>query len=194
MKRWLCALLLWPLALPASPVLVVDLSEAYARSSALAQLLREVDDELKAIAGRHRPPLQQLRAELRALKERGAATRDEQLAVARRIAAIEAAAEVDEERLAQANQAAIARVNAAINEVKEALRLEAGARAVLDIQETQYVRPGCECLATDRLYELLNERLPRVELQVRPADASTSMLQRSLLWFARPTHNRPVPA
>lgn len=168
MRAWLLALLWCPLAAGAAPVLVVDLSEAYARSSALAQLLREVDGELQAIAGRHGPALQALRSELRVLREAGPASRDEQLRVARRIAAIEAAAEADEDRLSTANQQAVARVNAAIADVKEALRLEAGARAVLDIHETRYVRPGCACLVTDRLYELLNQRLPRVELQLEP--------------------------
>lgn len=197
MRRWLCAWLLAPaLAWASPPVLVVDLSEAYSRSTALAQLLVAVDTELKAIAQRHRPELQRLREELRLLKEQGAASRDRQLAIARRISEIEAAAEADEERLAQANQTAIARVDAAINEVKTALRTEAGARAVLDIQETQYVRPDCPCLATERLYELLNARLPKVELELsqpEPADAA-AMLHRSLLWFAASTHNRPIPA
>ncbi|MCC6592641.1 MAG: hypothetical protein IT479_05135 [Xanthomonadales bacterium] len=194
MRVWLLALLLGPLTADAAQVLVVDLSEAYSRSSALAQLLREVDGELKAIAGRHRPALQALRNELQTLKASGAASRDKQWQVPRRIAAIEAAAEVDEDRLAAANQRAIARVDSAIAEAKEALRLEAGARAVLDIQETRYVRPGCGCLASDRLYELLNERLPKVELELQPPVQTSRMLHRSLPRFARPTHNRPVPA
>ncbi|MBL8245748.1 MAG: hypothetical protein JNL89_16245, partial [Rhodanobacteraceae bacterium] len=91
MRRWLCAWLLAPaLAWASPPVLVVDLSEAYARSTALAQLLVAVDTELKAIAQRHRPELQRLREELRLLKEQGAASRDRQLAIARRISEIEA--------------------------------------------------------------------------------------------------------
>lgn len=172
--RWLAALLLWPAAAltQTGPVLVVDLSEAYARSTALAQLLRDVDAELQAIAARHRPPLQQLRGELHALKAQGTQTREAQLRLARRINEIESAAQAEEEDLAAANQSAIAQVNAAIAEVKATLRAERSARAVLDIQEVQYVRPDCECLASARLYELLNARLPSVRLSLAPAAGS----------------------
>lgn len=162
----LCACWL-PLAAQASaPILVVDLSEAYTRSTALAGLLADIDNELKALAQRHRPALERLRSELHQLKQQTPGDRDQQLVIARKISDIEAAAELEEERLAQANQAAISEVDQAINEVKAALKEERKARAVLDIQETQYVRPDCPCLATERLYELLNQRLPKVELRL----------------------------
>lgn len=162
----LCACWL-PLSAQASaPILVVDLSEAYTRSTALAGLLADIDNELKALAQRHRPALERLRSELHQLKQQTPGDRDQQLAIARKISDIEAAAELEEERLAQANQAAISEVDQAINEVKAALKEERKARAVLDIQETQYVRPDCPCLATERLYELLNQRLPKVELRL----------------------------
>lgn len=157
-----------PFAAAATPILVVDLSEAYARSSALAGLLADVDRELKALAAKHRPELDRQRAELRELKRREPGDRDRQLAIARRISDIETEAERDEERLAQANQSAIEEVQQAIAATKAALQAEAGARAVLDIQETRYVRPDCPCLASDRFYELLNERLPKVELRMAP--------------------------
>jgi hypothetical protein len=153
----------------AAPILVVDLSESYARSTALAGLLADVDRELKALAERHRPELDQQRTELRGLRQRDPGDRDRQLAIARRISDIEMEAERDEERLAQANQTAIDEVQQAIAATKAALQTEVGARAVLDIQETHYVRPDCPCLATDRFYQLLNERLPQVELRLEPS-------------------------
>lgn len=162
----LAGCLLTSAVLAAPPILVVDLSEAYARSTALAGLLADVDTELKALAMRHQPELDRLRTELRELKRSEPGNRDRQIAIARQISDIEAAAERDEERLAAANQTAIAEVDQAIAAVKIALRDETGARAVLDIQETHYVRDDCPCLATDRLYELLNERLPAVTLQM----------------------------
>ena len=94
--------------LAAPPILVVDLSEAYARSTALAGLLADVDTELKALAMRHQPELDRLRTELRELKRSEPGNRDRQIAIARQISDIEAAAERDEERLAAANQTAIA--------------------------------------------------------------------------------------
>jgi Skp family chaperone for outer membrane proteins len=148
------------------PILVVDLSDAYARSTALAGLLADVDSELKSLAQKYRPELDQLRRELRELKQRGPDSRDQQLAVARRISDIETAAERVQERLAQANETAIGEVQQAIARAKAELQSESGARAILDIHETHYVRPDCPCLATDRLYELLNEQLPRVELRM----------------------------
>lgn len=162
----LCACWLSMAAQANAPIVVVDLSEAYTRSTALAGLLADIDAELKALAQRHRPELDRLRGQLHQLKREAPADRDQQLAIARKISDIEAAAELEEERLAQANQAAIEQVDQAINEVKATLKAEAKARAVLDIQDTQYVKPDCPCLATERLYELLNQRLPKVELRL----------------------------
>jgi Skp family chaperone for outer membrane proteins len=158
-----------PFAAAATPILVVDLSESYTRSSALAGLLAAVDRELKALAEKYRPELDRQRAELKELKQREPRDRDRQLAIARRISDIESDAERDEERLARANQAAIDEVQQAIAATKSALQAEAGARAVLDIQETRYVRPDCPCLASERFFQLLNERLPRVELRMTPS-------------------------
>ena len=155
----------------ADPVLVVDLSEAYTRSTALAGLLADVDQELQALAQRHRPELERLSAEMRELKQTGAATRDRQLQLIRRINEIDTQAEREQERLSEANQRAIAEVDAAIAEVKQLLKSERNAAAVLDIQETQYVRPDCECMVSDDLYRLLNERLPKVVLDLERTDA-----------------------
>lgn len=155
-------------ALAAPPILVVDLSEAYSRSTALAGLLADVDKELQLLAQKYQPELDQLRGELRELKRRGPDSRDRQLAIARRISDIETAAQRDQERLAQANETAIGEVQQAIAKAKSDLQSESGARAILDIHETHYVRPDCACLATDRLYELLNEQLPMVELRMVP--------------------------
>lgn len=164
-----CAGLL-PLAAPAAPILVVDLTDSYARSTALAGLLADVDAQLQALAQRYRPELERLRAELRELKQRKPPDRDAQLALARRIADLQAAAERDEERLAEANQNAIGEVQQAIAAAKAALKAESGAGTILDIHQTYYVRPDCPCLASDRLYQLLNERLPAVELRMAPAE------------------------
>ena len=149
-----------------SPILVVDLSEAYSRSTALAGLLADVDRELQDLSARHRPELDRLKGELRKLKEQGANTRDQQLLIAKRISDIETIAELEQDRLSIANQNAIATVNTAIAGVKSTLQKQSQARIVLDIQETHYVRPGCTCFATERLYELLNSTLPRVELRI----------------------------
>lgn len=162
--------LLLPVAACAQPqVLVVDLGDAYTRSTALAGLLGDIDRELKLLADRHRPELLALRREIAELKKQGGNARDRQLAAARRIEAIDAAAEQEEERLAEANQAAIAKVNAEIAAIKLELATEAGAKTVLDIQETLYLRAGCPCDYTAQLYERLNERLPRVSIEIPPA-------------------------
>lgn len=166
--RWLviALLLLSGAARAESPVLVVDLSEAYTRSSALAGLLASVDRELQALAQRHRPELTRLETELGELKRQGADSRPRQLLLIRRITEIETAAEREQERLSEANQQAIARVDAAIAKAKKALKSEYGASAVLDIQETRYVRSDCPCLVSDRLYALLNAALPEVQLEL----------------------------
>lgn len=167
--RWaaLLALALPSAALAQPQVLVVDLGDAYTRSTALAGLLGDVDRELKALADRHRPDLLRLRREIAALKKQGQDTRDRQLVAARQIEAIDAAAEQEEELLALANQTAIAAVNAQIAQIKRELKSESGAKAVLDVQETVYVRQGCACDYTQQLYTRLNQRLPRVAMQLQ---------------------------
>lgn len=162
----LLSLLLVTHASAAPAVLVVDLSDAYSRSTALAGLLADVDKELKRLADTLRPKRQQLQQTLRELKQQGASTRDEQLKVARQIAELDASSEAAEDHLADANQRAIAEVDAAIANVKTELRQSLGARAVLDIQETLYVRPDCACDVTDQLYARLNKRLPAVQLKI----------------------------
>lgn len=163
----LIGVLLATRAAASPPILVVDLSEAYTRSTALATLLADVDRQLKALADQHRPERERLKAQLRELKAQGSSTRDQQLVIARKISEIEATAEQAEDRLTLANQEAIAKVDAAISQVKADLLTESGARALLDVQETLYLRPDCACIATDRLYEQLNQRLPKVELAVQ---------------------------
>ena len=169
MTRSLCLLLMLVVmsSAAATPaVLVVDLSDAYTRSTALAGLLADVDKELKRLADTLRPKRQQLQRELRELKSQGPATRDQQLKLARQIAELDASSESAEDHLADANQRAIAEVDAAIAEVKSQLKQSLGARAVLDIQETLYVRPNCRCDVTDQLYARLNEKLPSVQLKI----------------------------
>lgn len=168
MIRWFAAalLLITGTAQAALPILVVDLSEAYTRSSALAGLLAGVDRELQALAQRHRPELTRLETELGELKHEGTDSRARQLLLIRRINEIETAAEREQERLSEANRQAIAKVDAAIAEAKKSLKSEYGASAVLDIQETRYVRSDCPCLVSERLYTLLNAALPEVQLEL----------------------------
>jgi Skp family chaperone for outer membrane proteins len=147
-------------------VLVVDLGEAYTRSDALSGLLREVDATLAAAAARHRTQISPLREQLEALRKSAPQQRAEQLQLARRISALEANALAVEERLALANQRAIEQVNAAIEQAKQAIGREHRALAVLDINETLWVRPDCSCLVTDELYARLNQTLPAVSLHL----------------------------
>lgn len=166
--RSAAALVLLLLALQASatPVLVVDLSDAYTRSTALAGLLADVDAEMRAIRERQRPELERDRRELARLKREQPDAREAQLTLARRISRIEATVEQQEEALAQANQRAIQEVDAAIARVKQELASKAGVRALLDVRETWYMRPDCPCDRTDEFYALLNERLPAVTLRM----------------------------
>jgi Skp family chaperone for outer membrane proteins len=166
-SRWLAlGLLLLSAATQAdgAKVLVVDLGEAYTRSTALAGLLREVEDRLNAAAARHRTETAALREQLDSLRKSAPEERGEQLRLARQISALEAAALAVEERLALSNQQAIEQVNAAIGQIKQALAQEHQALAVLDINDTLWVRPDCKCLVTDELYERLNAALPVVSL------------------------------
>ncbi len=154
--------------------LVVDLSDAYTHSTALAGLIAQVDEAFKSMADQRRPEVLSLRAQIAELKKQAGDTREAQLALARRIEAIETAAEHDEELLAAANQSAIAKVNEQIAKIKSELTAETGARGVLDVQETLYVREGCACDYTQALYARLNAQLPRVAIDFQPHSEAAS--------------------
>lgn len=175
---WLLLLLKFSATAHAAEVVIVDLSDAYTRSQALAGLLAEVDAELQAIRARHQPQLQAARQQLQRVRREQPEVRDAQLELARRIARIEAAVEQEEEALAAANERAIAQVDRAIARAKRQLAQRLQVPVVLDIRETHYLRPGCSCERSGELFALLNELLPRVSLQLdaaeRAADADSS--------------------
>lgn len=172
----ICALLCASAA-SAQVVLYVDLGDAYTRSDALAGLLRQVDEELGRIRDEYQPREQALRADLAALRtsrmsEEAKQTR--RVEIARELQKLAQAREAAQELLAQANARAIAQVDAALRSIKEQVRAEARAVALLDAQETLYLRRGGSFDRTDEVYRRLNEQLPEVVLRVhrRPAAAS----------------------
>ncbi len=163
--RRLLALALFAMAnsAHAGHILVADLSEAYTHSTALSGLLDAVDAELARIRTEYQPEIAKLQSQLRGLDKTQSA---ERLRIAREIHQIESAAEAAEVRLIEANQRAIATVDAAIDAAKTAVAEAESALALLDRNELLYVSPDCGCDRTAAVFADLNRRLPSVELQI----------------------------
>lgn len=149
-------------------LLLVDLREAYERSTALRQLLEEVDRALTEVSEQHEQQTEPLREELRALRTSRMhedEKRKRRAALLLDLREAEEAAQRRAQSVGAANEQAVAEVDASIAEIEEALKAEQGARAVLRAQEVLWFRPGAAFDVTDALYERLNRKLPKVVLQ-----------------------------
>ncbi len=149
-------------------LLLVDLREAYERSTALRQLLVEVDQALTEVAERHETTTAPLREELTALRQ---SRMHEDEKRKRRASLLLALSEADDaaqqqsQLIGAANEKAVARVDAAIAEIEETLKAEHGARAVLRAQEVLWFRSGAAFDVTEALYTRLNQQLPTISLK-----------------------------
>lgn len=150
-------------------LLLVDLREAYERSTALQQLLADVDRELTGVAEAHESRIAPLREELEALKT---SRMHEDEKRKRRASLLLALTEVDEatqlqaQAIGAANERAVASVDAAIAQIEGALKAEHGARAVLRAQDVLWYRTGAPFDVTETVYARLNKQLPKVVLTV----------------------------
>lgn len=179
MNAWLRALLVAVLLSGASPgfgqdnrLLLVDLREAYERSTALRQLLEEVDRALTEVSDQYEQQAEPLREELRALRTSRMHEDEKRKRRAALLLALREAEETAQQRaqaVGTANEEAVAQVDASIAEIEDALKAEQGAGAVLRAQEVLWFRPGAAFDVTDALYERLNRKLPKVQLQAPPA-------------------------
>lgn len=174
MSRWwllLCWLLSAPLLAQDNRLLLVDLREAYERSSALRQLLVDVDRELTRVAETHEARIAPVRAELEALKTSRMHEDEKRKRRASLLLALTEAEEAMQQQaqaIGAANEQAVASVDAAVAAIEEALKAEHGARAVLRAQDVLWYRSGAPFDVTEAVYERLNRQLPSVELRLTP--------------------------
>lgn len=149
-------------------LLLVDLREAYERSTALRQLLIEVDRALTEIAEQHETKTAPLREELTALRQARLHEDEKRKRRASLLLALseaEEAAQQQAQAIGAANEQAVAKVDATIAQIEESLKTEHGARAVLRAQEVLWFRSGAPFDVTEAVYERLNRQLPKVSLQ-----------------------------
>ncbi|MCU0756213.1 MAG: hypothetical protein MUE46_13980 [Xanthomonadales bacterium] len=161
-----------PHAMPAmaedNRLLLVDLREAYERSTALRQLLTEVDQALTEVAEQHESKTAPLREELTALRTSRMHEDEKRKRRASLLLALSEAEEAAQQQaqvIGAANEQAVAKVDATIAQIEEALKAEHGARAVLRAQEVLWFRSGAPFDVTEALYERLNRQLPKITLQ-----------------------------
>lgn len=160
-----------PQAAPDNRLLLVDLREAYERSTALQQLLTDVDRELTGVAEAHERRIAPLREELETLKTSRMHEDEKRKRRASLLLALSEAEEATQLRaqaIGAANERAVAAVDAAIAEIEEALKAEHGARAVLRAQDVLWYRAGAPFDVTETVYARLNRQLPKVALTVNP--------------------------
>lgn len=165
----LCWLLSAPLLAQENRLLLVDLREAYERSTALRQLLIDVDRELTRVAEAHEARIAPVREELEALKTSRMHEDEKRKRRASLLLALTEAEEAMQQQaqaIGAANEQAVASVDGAVASIEEALKAEHGARAVLRAQDVLWYRSGAPFDVTEAVYERLNRQLPRVELKL----------------------------
>lgn len=167
MRRWWLALMVVWHSAGAVPVGYVDLSDAYQQSTALADLIVQVDAQVASLRGAFEKQRQPLLDELEALKTTKMHA-DAQLARKRELllalAELEATSAKQQQVLGKANAQATARVDREIEAVEAELKAEYGLVAIFRTQDLLYQRAGNGLDLGAELYRRLNQRLPKVDL------------------------------
>jgi Skp family chaperone for outer membrane proteins len=149
--------------------LIVDSRDAYARVPALKQLLSEVDQKIRAARGRFEAEAAPHEAALAALKKSGQPpenTRKQKAELLLKIAALQKAASLEQQRIGRANEAALAEFEKQLALVSAEIKRERKASALLMAQDVIYYRPDCPCNVTEEVYKRINTRMPRLTLAI----------------------------
>ena len=169
LSRWLisCTFALAGNSAFAAEVLVIDTRDAFERSVALKALFIEVDSRAKLVREDYEKTALPLTQELEQLRQSGEPpdnTRKRKAELLFALGALQKTAALKQQAIGKANETALAGVEAAITAIESELKQQHGAAAVVRAQETLYYRPDCGCNVTEELYQLLNIRVPKVNL------------------------------
>jgi Skp family chaperone for outer membrane proteins len=153
--------------LAAAGFYVVDTADAYQRSTALRDLLPQVNERLAKLQ-------KEFTAQSVGLKRDISNTemtpmplelvRSRKASALLKLRELEAKTAIQEHAIGAANERAIAQVDAVVAQIRTELAKEYGATAVLPAQDVLYFKRGAAFDLTDELYKRLNQRLPHVAL------------------------------
>lgn len=155
--------------LPNEQALVVDSRDAYERVAALKSLFVEVDRKIRAVRGRFESAALPLQKSLEALKNSGQKpedTRKQKAQLLIKLADLQKAASVEQQKIGRANELAVAEFDALMLKVARELQTERGAKAVLQAQDLLYYRSDCPCNVTEEIYKRINASLPKLMLKL----------------------------
>jgi Skp family chaperone for outer membrane proteins len=177
MKRFLAGVFALALInIAQASVYFVDLSDAYDRSSALKNLLSEVDVALTAVRSQAATEQKPLQEELEALKTsrlsaEAAKARKRELLL--RLAESEKRSALAQQALGAANERASAEVDRVIVAIEQELKQERGAQAILRTQDLLYFKRASAFDLSEELYRRLNQRLPKVKFESTASKQAT---------------------
>jgi Skp family chaperone for outer membrane proteins len=150
---------------------ISDTRDAYEQVTAIKALFADVNQRIQTIRTDYEKQVAPLTAELEKLRAQPGDTRKRKTELLVQIAALQKRAGDQQTAIGQANEKALAQIDAQISTIENELRKERNAIAVVRAQDAIYVRGDCECNITPELYKRLNTRLPKVALPLAPTAA-----------------------
>ncbi len=168
MKKFLLKIMVIAIACQAHAenFLISDTRDAYEQVTAIKVLYADVNQRIQSIRSDYEKQVAPLSAELEKLRSQSGDTRKRKTELLLQIAALQKRASDQQMAIGQANEKALAQIDAQIANIEHELRKERRAIAVVRAQDALYVRGDCECNITPELYKRLNARLPKVALTV----------------------------
>lgn len=169
-RQWLACTLLLILSSAASAanILISDTRDAFDQVHALKAVLQEVDQRIQAIQKQYETELSPLSAELEKLREAAGEHQQRKAQLLLQIAQLQKQTSQRQQAVGKANEKAFAQVDEMVSRIEQELKAEKKADAVLRAQDTLYFNAACPCNITQEIYRRLNQRLPKVTLEIAP--------------------------
>lgn len=152
----------------AANILISDTRDAFDQVLALKAVLQDVDQRIQAIQKQYETDVAPLSAELEKLREAAGDHQQRKAQLLLQIAQLQKQTALRQQAVGKANEKAFAQVDDMVSRIEQELKAEKKADAVLRAQDTLYFNSACPCNITQEIYQRLNQRLPKVALEIAP--------------------------
>lgn len=149
----------------AQSIVVSDTRDAYEKAVAIKAVYAEVNARIQTIRKDFETQSVPLSAELEKLRgQNDPQSKQRKTQLLLQLSELEKQAAAKQQQVGASNEKALAKIDAQISSIEQAIKTERKAHAVLRAQDVLYVRADCPCLITEELYRRLNQQLPKVSL------------------------------
>ena len=152
----------------AASILISDTRDAFDQVQALKTVLQEVDQRIQAIQKQYESEVAPLSTELEKLRQAAGENQQRKAQILLQIAQLQKQTALRQQAVGKANEKAFAQIDAMVAKIEQELKTEKRADAVLRAQDTLYFNAQCSCNITQEIYRRLNQRLPKVTLEIAP--------------------------